>query len=154
MICLVPANFRQGHGSNPTARASNLCFYRLKKQAWTAGVTAWHNQLHQKRRHAKAGNILSSKAHKRVRLRVSGGRVSLACPFLSHPPTSAAISAAAANRKLHSHTSATRQPSSRRLAIMWPSRSAFRLSFFSQNCLLDEGVVFHQHSGCLCQKQP
>ena len=85
---------------------------------------------------------------------VTVGKTKLSIPSVSQSFTAEATSPSGRSLKLHSHTMAIRQPRSRNSAIVRASRSAFWLSLFSQNTAFDDGVVFHQQSGCLCQKQP
>ncbi len=65
-----------------------------------------------------------------------------------------ATSSIGSSLKLHSQTTATRQPCSSSSKMTRSSRSAFLFNLPSQKEAFDDGVVFHQHPGCLCQKQP
>ena len=54
----------------------------------------------------------------------------------------------------HSHTTATRQPSSSSARVVLRSRSIVPENFSRQNAEFDAGVVVKRHPSCRCQKQP
>lgn len=82
------------------------------------------------------------------------GRCRVVVDLMSHAPTLRADCSTSVPLTAHSHTTATRQPSSLRFASFRRSRATFSLNFCCQNLRLDEGVAASLQPECRCQKQP